>query len=66
MSQVNRLVDEIGRDVALTQSDSEANNMEQLQGDSRDILNGYIEKSISNQNVMQKLATNYSSLATYC
>ncbi|KAH0669054.1 hypothetical protein KY289_023547 [Solanum tuberosum] len=70
LSQGDHLVDETGRDVALTQSDSEANNMEQLQGDARDLLKSKrvakrdIEKSIGDQNVVQKLARNHSSLAT--
>ncbi|KAH0689342.1 hypothetical protein KY289_016700 [Solanum tuberosum] len=70
LSQGDHLVDETGRDVALTQFDSEANNMEQLQGDARDFLNSKrvvkrdIEKSIGDQNVVQKLARNHSSLAT--
>ncbi|KAK4710990.1 hypothetical protein R3W88_005503 [Solanum pinnatisectum] len=44
--------------------------MEQLQGDARDLLNSKrvvkrdIEKSIGDQNVVQKLARNHSSLAT--
>ncbi|KAH0714104.1 hypothetical protein KY284_007009 [Solanum tuberosum] len=69
LSQGDRLVDKTGGDVSLTQSNSEANNMEQLQGDARDLLNSkrvakrHIEKSIDDQNVVQKLSRNHSSLA---
>ncbi|WMV45042.1 hypothetical protein MTR67_038427 [Solanum verrucosum] len=56
--------------VALTQSDSEAIIMEQLTEDARDFLNSkrvakkVIKKRVGNQNVVQQLARNYSSLAT--
>ncbi|WMV59685.1 hypothetical protein MTR67_053070 [Solanum verrucosum] len=62
VSQGDQLGDEVGRDFALMQPDSEANNTEQLKGDSRDFLNDKrvgqkdIEKLVGDQNIGQQLA----------